>query len=311
MKGIELSKKFFEEYGKLMIHNSFSEIEDKIAVGLFGSGSECFGYDDDISRDHDFEPGFCIYIPNENVIDRRTAFLLERAYAKLPKEFMGIKRNLIAPVGGHRHGVFRTDEFFKEKIGSDDGFLSIEQWITTPEHYLAEITNGEVFIDNLGELTEIRNRLSFYPKDIQLKKLAGNILLMAQSGQYNYKRCISHGEPGAAQLSAIKFSDAAMKAVFLLNKRYMPFYKWSFRAMRELTVLSQLSDTLEYLISSDNDDFETKQSIMEDTAVMIIDELKKQELTDAICTDLEKHAYSVNDRISDPYIRSMNIFAAI
>lgn len=311
MKGLEISKGFYEEFGKPVIEKEFANVKDKIAVGLFGSGSECFGFDDEISRDHDFEPGFCIFLPDESIVDRRTAFLLERAYAKLPKEYSGLKRNLIAPAGGPRHGIFRTGEFFKSKTGSTDGILTVEQWLTTPEYYLAEAVNGEIFEDNYGEVSKIRERLRYLPEDIRLKKLAGNLLTMAQAGQYNYSRCISHGETGAAQLAVIKFAEAAMKTVFLLNKKYMPFYKWSFRAMRELSEMASLSETLEFLISSDNDDCEVKEAVIEDIAMIFIEELKNQQLSDAICTDLEKHAYSVNDNISDPYIRNLNIFAAV
>ena len=86
MKGLELAKAFYEEYGKPMLEE-FPEIKDKLAIGLCGSGSECFGFDDEFSKDHDFEPGFCIFLPDEREVDRHTAFRLERAYAKLPMEF--------------------------------------------------------------------------------------------------------------------------------------------------------------------------------------------------------------------------------
>lgn len=70
--------------------------------------------------------------------------------------------------------------------------------------------------------------------------------------------------------------------------------------MRELEKLSELADTFEFLISSDNEPVtaSAKADIVEDIASMIITELQNQSLTDAICGDLEKHAYSVNDRIS-------------
>ena len=54
---------------------------------------------------------------------------------------------------------------------------------------------------------------------------------MAQSGQYNYRRCLAHGETGAAQLACDELVRSTMHAVFLLNRAYMPFYKWAFRAM--------------------------------------------------------------------------------
>ena len=63
MKGLELSRKYYEEFGKPMLKEQFPEIEHLIAVGLVGSGSDCYGYDDDISHDHDFEPGFCLFLP--------------------------------------------------------------------------------------------------------------------------------------------------------------------------------------------------------------------------------------------------------
>lgn len=313
MKGIEISKAYFEEYGRPMLEKDFSDILPYLCVGMVGSGSDCYGFDDEISRDHDFEPGFCIFFPNEDVVDRRKEFLLERAYAKLPKEFMGLKRSLVSPVGGRRNGVIRISDFYLNKIGSADGKLSILDWLTISESYLFEATNGEIFFDNYGEFSEIRNRIMNMPEDIRLKKLAGNMLLMAQSGQYNYGRCLSHGETGAAQLAVIEFVNAAMKTVFLLNKKYMPYYKWSFRAMRDLKLFSTFSDSFEYLLTSENDSVtaQTKTDVIEDIASMIIGYLIDNEMTKAICGDLEKHAYSVNDSISDPNIRNMNIFTAV
>ena len=313
MKGLELSRAYFESHGLPMLKEQFSEVMPFLSAGLVGSGSEVLGYDDEISEDHDFEPGFCMLLPGEDIIDRRTAFLLERAYAKLPKEFMGYQRSMIGPVGGARHGVLRMDEFFQEKIGSPDGILSVGQWLSLPEQTLAEVTGGEVFFDGLGEVTKIRERLKYYPEDIRLKKLAGELLIMAQSGQYNYQRCLKHGEKGAAQLAAIEFAKSTMHTVFLLNHVYEPYYKWSFRAMRELPVLSLEAELLEYLITTDNEEemAEAKYDVIEGIAADVIDVLIEQELTKAICGDLEKHAYSVNDQIQDPEIRNLHILAGI
>ena len=313
MQGLELARGFYEEYGAPMLREQFPELESVVAVGLVGSGSECFGFDDDISRDHDFEPGFCLFIPEEDVIDRQVCFRLERAYAKLPKEYRGFKRQTMNPVGGNRHGVIRIGDFYEEKVGSRDGVLTTAQWLTLPSYSLAEATNGEVFRDDSGLFSGIRKLLLTMPEDIRLKKLAGNLLLMAQAGQYNYNRCLSHGETGAAQLAAIEFAKAAMNVIFLLNRAFMPYYKWSFRAMRGLPKLSNLAETLEFLISSDNsgDLSETKYLVIEDVASMVISELTEQGLTKAICGDLEKHAYSVNDAIADPDLRNRSIFAAV
>ena len=313
MRGLELARTYYETCGRPMLEAQFPELLPLIAVGLMGSGSECFGYDDEASRDHDFEPGFCLFLPGEGTVDRRAAFLLERAYAKLPREFMGFKRGLMSPVGGARRGVLRTAEYFKDKVGAADGFLTLGQWLNTPEQALAEAINGEIFFDGLGEVTAIRERLSAFPEEVRLKKLAGCLLMMAQSGQYNYPRCLKHGETGAAQLAAVEFVQSAIHVIFLLNGAYMPYYKWQFRALRALPRLALEAELLEYLITTDNEAglVEAKRDVIEDICADVIEELKRQELTQAVCGDLEKHAYSVNDRIGDGQLRNMHILGAI
>lgn len=313
MKGLELAEKFYNEYGAAMIHSQFSEIESMIAVGLCGSGSECFGFDDKISADHDFGPGFCIFLPDEDVIDRQTAFRLEKAYNALPKEFMGYKRDIMNPVGGRRTGVIRIGDFFESKTGSRNGLLSTREWFSLPEHSLAEAVNGKIFCDNLGMLSEIRNHLSSMPENVRRKKLAGNLLIMGQSGQYNYPRCLSHGETAAAQLAAFEFVKSTLNCVFLLNKVYMPYYKWSFRAMSRLPLLSELAESLEYLISNGNNDSEAanKTEIIGKICSEIIGELKNQGLSDFSGDSAEGHAYSVNNTITDSEIRNLHILYAV
>ena len=313
MNGLELSKAYFETFGRPMLEEQFPELLPHLAAGLFGSGSECFGYDDEISRDHDFEPGFCLFLPGEDMVDRRQAFLLERAYAKLPKEFEGFKRQAMQPVGGPRHGVFRTGEFFAEKVGSPDGVLTLSQWLTLPAQSLAEAVNGVVFFDNLGEVRRIRASLAHYPEDVRRKKLAGHLLLAAQAGQYNYLRCLKHGEAAAAQLAVCEFVRHTVSIIFLLNETYEPYYKWSFRALRALPKLSIEAELLEYLLTTDNEPAtaEEKYNVIEGIAADLIDELQAQGLTTAICGDLEKHAYSVGDSVEDASLRNLHILAAV
>ena len=313
MTGIELARAYWEAYGIPMIREQFPDHEKIIAAALTGSGSECYGFDDEVSRDHDFEPGFCLFIPGEEIVDRRTAFQLERAYAKLPAEFEGFRRQRMSPVGGQRHGVFRIAEYFTEKIGCPVEELTTERWLRLPDYALAEAVNGEVFRDDAGLLTGCRKILREMPEDIRRKRLAGHLLLMAQSGQYNYRRCLSHGETGAAQLAAGEFVRNTLSAVFLLNRNYMPYYKWSFRALRSLPDGEDLGRSLEWLLTTDNSEAlaEDKYFCMEGIASEIIGQLQEQGLTEATCGDLEKHAYSVNDGIRDGNVRNLHILYCV
>ncbi len=313
MNGLEMARGYFEEFGLPMLKAQFPHLLPVVAAGLTGSGSECFGFDDAVSADHDYEPGFCLFLPGEEIVSRRDAFLLERAYAALPREYMGLRRGLVAPVGGPRRGVLRAAEFYLLKTGTPDGRLSLRQWLSTPDSALAEAVNGQIFLDDSGLVTRVRERLSCPPEDIVRKKLAGQLLLMAQSGPYNYARCLAHGETGAAQLAAVEFVRASMRAVFLLNRAYEPYYKWSFRAMRGLKELSLLAELLEYLLTTDNSPAlrEEKQAVMEGIAADIRRETVRQGLSTDPSDDLEKHAYAVQAGIRDGEIRNLHILAAV
>lgn len=313
MKGLDLARRYYENFGKEMLQKEFPQLLPYLAIGLTGSGSECYGYDDDISRDHDFEPGFCIFLPSEEVVDRKNAFQLERAYAKLPKEFMEFKRSPLSPVGGNRHGVIRMEEFFLEKVGSPDGTLSPEAWFSVPEYDLLEATNGAVFEDPYGLFTEIRERLSYFPEDVRRKKLAGYLLLMGQSGQYNYPRCIARGETAAAQMAVFEFTQSVLHSIYLLNRRYMPYYKWSFRGLKELSLLNEQSENLEFIISSGNTPEESQQKSkkIEEICTAVSEELKKQGSFDFQSTEMEEIAYAVNDTVGDPNIRNLHILYGV
>lgn len=312
MKGLELCEKYFNEFGKKMLEEEFYEVKDRIAAGLIGEGSECFGFDDQISHDHDFEPSFCLFITKED--EREFGFKLERAYAKLPKEFMGYKRQLLSPTGGSRRGVIVIDDFYTKFLGQNHAPDTVEKWLYTPPFMLAEASNGKVFCDELGKFSAVREiLLKGYPEDIRRKKIAAHVIMMGQSGQYNYARCIDRGETGAAQLAIFEFVKNAISTVYLLNRKYEPYYKWAYRGMRDLPLLSELELTLSGLTELGNSKKEAseKAEIIDDVAKIINDELRAQGLSKATCNNFETHAYSVMDGISDPLIRNLHVMEGI
>ena len=113
MKGLELSERYYEAYGKPMIQKQFSGYEQRIAVGLVGDGSECLGYDDSLSQDHDFGPGFCLWLTREDFA--AIGGELTKAYENLPKDFLGYQRNTTAQAAG-RVGVMNTEEFYSRDV---------------------------------------------------------------------------------------------------------------------------------------------------------------------------------------------------
>ena len=314
MNGIELSRGYFEQFGLPMLESQFKDILPLLAVGSVGGGSDRFGFDDIISRDHDFEPGFCIFIPDEAVLSRRDAFLLERAYAKLPDEYLGIKRLRLSPVGGNRNGVILISDFYSSLTGSPDGRLDLHSWLTIPDHFLAMATNGEIYFDNYGLFTETRERLLNMPESIRRKRLAGNLLLAAQAGQYNFERCLQHGESDAAKLASFEFVQSAMKAVALINRVYLPYYKWSFRALRRIPGGEEIAGLLSDILAGDCRDASAARNTagkIEEVSSRISAMLLENGLSSSSTENLKTLAYIINDSIADGEVRNLNILAAV
>lgn len=308
MNGIELARGFFEQYGKLMLEEKFSQYIDRIAVGLVGQGSERYGFDDEFSRDHDFCAGFCIFVDDET--EKEIGFELMTEYRKLPKEFNGVSTKEHTRSGARRYGVINYNEFFSALVGNNFMSLSAKDYLNIPQNYFADATNGEIFFDKSGKFTDIYNNIKFgMPEDVRLKKISANAALMAQSGQYNYARCLEHGEQGAAILALCEFVKSTSALIYLLNRKFMPYYKWMLKGLTRLEVLGNLSDSLEFLLTAENskDMRVTKSEIVENIAFQVITELKKQNLTSSDSDYLEDHAISVSSRIKDSELRNLHI----
>ena len=131
MKGIILSERYFFEICAPMIEEKFPDYRKKIAAGLVGDGSECFGFDDEISQDHDWGPAFCLWLTKDDY--GAIGKSLQNEVNKLPQEFAGIKARQEGPWGAGRTGVFKIGEFYKRFIGFDHVPESFREWQAVPE----------------------------------------------------------------------------------------------------------------------------------------------------------------------------------
>ncbi|MBD5534105.1 MAG: DUF4125 family protein [Lachnospiraceae bacterium] len=155
MTGLALCRAYYEEYGKAMIHEKFADYEDKIAVGLCGEGSDCFGYDDKVSRDHDWGPGFAMWM-NIEVYDE-IGEELQKAYEELPKEFMGFSRIPTKRAKG-RVGVCTIAGFFQRILVTEDCASMID------------IVSGAYKLEEGSEkVTEVRGEHPYFPGSVEEK----------------------------------------------------------------------------------------------------------------------------------------------
>lgn len=250
MKGLELSQKYFEAYGRPMIEERFPEIADQTAAGLVGYGSECLGFDDEISRDHDYGPSFCIWLPEK--IYQQFGAVMQAAYDTLPKTFLGYSERVEQEQGRGRVGILCLEEFYRGILGRETLPVTEAEWLMIPEEALATATGGSVFEDRLGQFSAIREGLlAYYPENVWRRKLADALARAAQAGQYNFARAMRRGERVAAELALSEFVRESMRLVYLLNRIYAPFYKWMHRGLRTLSTGGEIGDMLALLYQTD------------------------------------------------------------
>lgn len=246
MKGLELSRLYWQAFGASLLEDIPHEVTWRLAFGLAGEGSECLGFDDERSHDHDFGPGFCVWVPD----DLAPAYQerLQRRYDALPHEYLGYAR-VATELAGKRVGVFSFSEFVRKFSGMEHAPHTALDWLRIPEQGLVCLCSGEIFADGSGEFSALRRSFAFYyPEDVVKKKLAANLAVCAQAGQYNLGRCLGREELVAADAARAEFLRAAMACLHLLNRQYLPFYKWSFRSLQERCKIDpKLSGLLEHI----------------------------------------------------------------
>lgn len=277
ISGLELSKCYYETYGKAMLKEQFPEYADRVAAGLVGHGSECLGFDDMWSKDHDFGPGFCLWLTEKDY--EKVGQKMQEAYEALPKAFMGYPARNTSKRGGGRVGVLSIPEFYEEFTGNG-------AWSEMEDEKLAMAVNGEMFDDPLGEFSAIREQLqNGMPFAVWKRRLANAVALTAQAGQCNYGRCKKRNDIVAANLALDEFVREGMRTAYLLNRRYMPYYKWAWRGLENLERLSELKPLFEQVLSSEGE----RESVVEEICARLLEELKRQNLTYGEETFLELH----------------------
>ena len=284
------SREFYEQYGKAMIHNLFPKYESRIAVGMVGEGSDCFGFDDEISMDHDYAVGFCMWLTKEDM--RAIGSELQEAYQNLVLEQHVYDSNMARM--NNRRGVFEIDAFYQSDI---------------EECKLAELVNGAVFRDDLGLFTERRNaQLAYYPEEVWRKKLANCLHKFSQYGQANYARMMAREDYLTANLCISKAIESAMDIAYVLSKKYAPYYKWKRKGLEQFGEMQDILWVCEELslISCQKKAWENKTYnsreiniedkrvvLLETLAGVILEELKAKKLVEGTDVFLETYIQQI------------------
>ena len=282
--GLELGRELAHQVAQ-DIELNLPDLAPYMCLALVGTGSECLGFDDAISEDHDFTKRCQLFLPAdiyETNKEHLQSYFKNYAYGTVQIECIS--------------------EFYQRYTLYPEGPQCEKEFRRVPQDLLCTATNGEVFLDNFGSFTHIRQRLlAYYPEDIRLRKIAYELNQLAQSGQYNLPRMLQRGDTIAASLALHQFVHHYMLLVHLFNKSYAPFYKWLYRHSCTLPILG---NTVKHGIVEllDAPITDTKSHI-DRLCSAIIQELQRNGLSTSPIDFLTYQAKEVIQRIQDPLLR--------
>ena len=310
LKGLALAEEYYNSYGKSMIRDTFPDYENRIAVGLVGEGSDCFGMDDFWSMDHDFGPGFCMWVTDE--VYEAIGEELQRAYEQLPPYLHGISRQT-TQMGQHRVGVWRISDFYRRMTGYEQGPQTAGEWLEVEDYQLAQAVNGRVFVDAEGIFTAIREHIKRdCPEEVFQLRLAQKLALAGQTGQCNYARMMCRGQIVPAKQYLAGFAKEFMGIVYYLNHQYPPYEKWMWKGLEALECLADTKMKIEHMFILPDDVQDWKDAVVwnglvnrqndkicliEELAAEVIEELRLRGYTEGSSTYLESHGRELQQKI--------------
>ena len=178
MQGIELSRRFYAEVVRPWLQKTAPGLRH--AAALIGYGSELLGFDDEVSRDHNWGPRVHLFLELDS-FNQQARRLVAAFSSVAPAHFLGEPigwrsrphppANESEAVGAIDHGLeIHTVEGTLERLLGTRSIenLSSLQWLAFPEQRLLAFTGGAVFHDDSGRLSGTRSMLTYFPDDVWL-----------------------------------------------------------------------------------------------------------------------------------------------
>lgn len=194
------------------------------SAALLGWGSDVLGYDTFRSTDHGWGPRLQVFT-----------------------SAVGVKLELPDAFGGHavRFGwdaveprvwveVLPLSTWLAAQLGVDACIdFTVLDWVLTPQQKLLGIVGGAVFEDSTGQLSAVRNKLSWYPDAAWRWMLACQWHRLAQEEAF-VARTSEVGDRTGSVVTAARQVRDLMRLALLQNRRYAPYQKWLGTAFAQL-----------------------------------------------------------------------------
>ena len=227
VSGIDLARMFYIEVVRPLIKGRAH------SAARLGSGSDGLGFDTPRSTDHGWGPQLQVFVAASEVDTVRRII-----DSGLPEEFHGwpARFGWDEVAVQHHVNVVSLEKWLESHLGFDPQMdITVQNWLTTPQQLLLEVTAGAVFHDPNGDLKRVRSKLEWYPNDIWLWLLACQWRRIAQEEAFVGRTAEVGDELGSRILTARLVRDL-MRLCFLIERRYAPYSKWLGSAFQNLRI---------------------------------------------------------------------------
>lgn len=238
------SRRFFQEIVLPLLQREMPEVAARSAFGLFGYGSEAYGLDDELSRDHHWGLRIDALLPEDLFLAKRED-LLRLVRENAPRSFEGYPLR-----AGHLEGAGLAPDslpaFLTRTLGIDHPPQTYAEWLAIPEEDIIHVVNGVVWHDPAGRFTAVRAAFrDHYPEPVRRRRIAHWCRYFSGMGTYALNRALLRGDQFYAVTRFAAALRLGVQLAFLLDRRYFPYDKW---LMAHFAQLPRLYDPLHALV---------------------------------------------------------------
>lgn len=314
--GLKLNEMFYREVVGPLMKKNFPNL--KYSAGVVGDGSDVLGLDTPMSTDHNWGPRMTIFLRKRD-FKKYFPRIDKMLRTQLPYQYKGFSTNFVndpesylrdRPVIkkrgeiNHLFSIHTIQSFLHHYLAFDrDREVKLEDWLTFPEQSLVEVTGGKIFYDGLGELIELRKKLSYYPHDIWL------YAMRVQWGKINnelsfHARAGARGDEIGSRVLAAKMVNMIIHMAFLLERKYSPYSKWYTTAFQKLPISRKLKPMLMKIVTSP--DWEVRQNNIALAHKVLAEKHNQLGITKPLSTDISDfygRGFAVLNPV--PYIKEL------
>ncbi|SDU79650.1 protein of unknown function [Microlunatus sagamiharensis] len=217
------------------------------AAALVGEGSEVLGFDDSRSTDHAWGPRLHVFVAPGDVgeTQRRVTQGLPETYRSYPVEFFAWQDQRVR----HHVTVTTVEEWVRAELGQPVP-STLADWLGLPQQRLLQVTAGEVFHDDRGDLGRVRGQLGYFPDDVWWWIQASQWQLVARAEALPGRLAEVHDVLGVRVREA-DLARLLMELALVQRRRYVPYPKWLGAAFGQLDTARELDGPLGRLLSSE------------------------------------------------------------